>query len=111
MDAVEFIKERNRMCNNYACCTDCPLGGKEHCNSILNVDAQKIVPIVEQWTKEHPVKTRQSEFLKMFPDARIGQDGVLNICPSDMLGKCPNVLGEVCHYDNCRREFWGQEVE
>lgn len=27
----------------------------------------EMISIVEQWSKDHPIKTRQSEFLKMFP--------------------------------------------
>lgn len=119
MDAVEFIKARNRMCDNYACCTDCPLGGEENCNSIPNVDADTIVPIVEQWAKEHPVKTRQSVFLEQWPEARIDKTtGVLTICPAELTKECRDDRGacgaysiETCVCEPCRREFWMQEVE
>ena len=42
---------------------------------------EETVSKVEQWAKDHPVKTRQSEFLKKFQDAKIGKDGVLIIYP------------------------------
>lgn len=78
MDAVKFIKEINRLCEAQEDCEDCPLIGHA-CDvntatimSCYNIESvQKMVQIVEQWAKDHPVKTRQSEFLKLFPDADI----------------------------------------
>ncbi len=62
MDAVEYVKQRERMCDYYIDCDDCPAGYYEGCSSLDRIS--ELVPIVEQWSKEHPVKTRQSEFLK-----------------------------------------------
>ena len=71
---------------------------------------EKSVQIVEQWAKEHPIKTRQSEFLRMFPNAMINEsDGVLCITPCKIEGKsigCQN--GKSC--GECRREYWLTEV-
>ena len=71
MDAVKFIKQINRLCEAQEDCKDCPLIGHA-CDvntatimSCYNIESvQKMVQIVEQWAKDHPVKTRQSEFLK-----------------------------------------------
>lgn len=60
MDVIEFVKQRNRMCDYYIDCNDCPASYYDECSSINVIS--KLVPIVEQWAKEHPVKTRQSEF-------------------------------------------------
>lgn len=109
MDAVEFIKARNRMCRNHNGCFGCPLEGKE-CDNLCDVDADTIVPIVEQWAKEHPIKTRQSVFLEMFPNAALenGTDVLrINPCYIEPV-ECGDNLG--CCVD-CRREFWMQEVE
>lgn len=112
MDALEFIRERKRMCKHFRGCAGCPAD----CSTIWDMhDAEKLVQVVEQWAKEHPRKTRQDEFLERWPEARVDKDGVLFVCPADIVkslrdeyGGCANPM-EDC--PKCRREFWGQEVE
>lgn len=57
MDALQFIRERNRMCKSFGDgCMSCPLYKEgNHCMAILW--EEEIVPIVEKWSKEHPCKT------------------------------------------------------
>ena len=114
MDAVEYVKQRNRMCDYYVNCGDCPASDYEECSSLNGIP--NLVPIVEQWAKEHPVKTRQSEFLKMWPDAEIGDDGLLSIAPCQLnveLLQCDSQKDcedrGVC--GKCRRDFWLKEIE
>ena len=115
MDALEFIRERNRMCRRFdKTCDGCPAYENEwYCDS----DAwdERLIATVEQWVKEHPRKTRQSVFLEQYPETQIDNNGVLGVCPApifhshrtdgggciDIHRKCPD----------CRREFWSQEVE
>ena len=61
MDAVEYIKEYRKMCNQYAysqacgedCSWDCPLYG-EHCNLSCNdLEADYVVFKVETWSKSN----------------------------------------------------------
>lgn len=114
MDAVEFLKERTRMCDYYmSTCMNCPGNKVTHC-ATLCADAIDLIPIVEQWAKEHPVKTRQSELLKQYPDAKLYK-GVLGICPAklsllyrDKTGQCTKNIG-FC--PDCRRDFWLKEIE
>ena len=114
MDAVEFLKERTRMCNFYMSrCMNCPGNKVAYC-ATLCAAAIELVPIVEQWAKEHPVKTRQSEFLKQWPDARL-YEGVIGICPnkltslhSDETGRCTK---NVMFCPDCRRDFWLAEIK
>ena len=114
MDAVEYVKQRERMCDYYVNCGDCPAGNYEECSSLNEIP--NLVPIVERWVKEHPVKTRQSEFLKMWPDAEISDDGLLSIAPcqlyKDMGAKDENgVCCKKCGCDKCRRDFWLKEIK
>ena len=114
MDVVEYVKQRERMCNYYANCDECPAGNYDGCSSLNGVF--KLVPIVEQWAKEHPVKTRQSEFLKQYPDAEIGDDGYPSVAPcqlyKDMKEKNENrVCCKNCGCGVCRRDFWLKEIE
>lgn len=67
MDAVEYIKTRCRLCKSKDGCSECPLRNKEdgRCIAYVSEYAEKAVQIVEEWAKEHPAKTRQSEFLRI----------------------------------------------
>lgn len=123
MDAVEFLKEKSRMCNAFNLCDG---GGyKEACKlykegltcaDYTNDYPEKAVEIVERWAKEHPRKTRQSEFLKMHPDAHVFQ-GTLAINPCQI--EVSRLNTEECHTyaDNeagclaCRDKYWNEEVE
>ena len=117
MDAVEYVKQRERMCDYYVNCGDCPASKYERCSSLNGIP--NLVPIVEQWAKEHPVKTRQSEFLKMFPNARIESDGMPSICPIVVDKRCYNKDDDaLCCFvrdeekcRKCRRDFWLKEIE
>ena len=65
MDALEFLSERKRMCNCYKDCCDCPLEAAicTGSSTMPDEDYKRIIAIVEQWSKEHPIKTRQSVLL------------------------------------------------
>ena len=116
MDAVEFFKTANRICKKQRCCKECPIFYKDGRGCIVGVDGdaiesiEKAVPKVEQWAKDHPVKTRQSEFLKMFPNAKIYND-VIWLCPK-YIGcdyKPEENCNEISCFD-CKRKFWLAEV-
>lgn len=116
MDALEFLRERKRMCNSYKGCCDCPLKDTTCTGSgaMTDEDYKRIIATVEQWSAEHPRKTRQSVFLEQYPEAALDGHGVLMICPAKLFKAhrnssigCKNT-GELCI--DCRREFWMQEV-
>ena len=118
MDALEFLRERERMCNSYDGCKGCPFDNSKCVidSTISDEDCKRIIATVEQWAKEHPRKTRQSVFLEQYPEARIGDDdGVLQIYPCSISASHRNArgncvtMGRKC--PDCRREFWMQEVE
>lgn len=117
MDAVRFIKERNRMCESFGDrCTGCPASnGGCAVGQESTLDATDQVAMVEDWSAAHPRKTRQSVFLEQWPEAVIDERGAVWICPryfsasyrdSEMLCSHPE---RVCA--DCMREFWMQEVE
>ena len=98
MDAIEFVKQLRRM-DVY--------GGRKY--SVFNDSPEDVVAEVEEWAKKNPVKTRQSEFLKQWPNASADEDGVL-FCPKTVDS------AHICYCKDkgcivCRREFWMQEVE
>ena len=110
MDALEFLRERRRMCNSYRNCEGCPLeDGKCVVSDVApDEDYKRIIATVEQWSKEHLRKTRQSVFLEQWPNCWMGDDGVVGMCPRNV--NKMYVCGSVGCAD-CRREFWMQEVE
>ena len=120
MDAVEFINEKYRMCEllNYEC-RKCKIDALEHgregCWGAIRNHPEEAVAIVERWAKDHPRKTRQSEFLKLFPKGRLASDGMLKFCPQEVDSgfMCPMVVqqsrGVYC--EDCRREYWLEEVD
>lgn len=117
MDALEFLRDRRRMCDSHRHCEGCPLEeGKCVVSSVApDEDYKRIITAVEQWSKEHPRKTRQSVFLEQYPEAEIDANGVVGLCPMsisaahrDSDGEC-NCPEKLCR--DCRREFWMQEVE
>lgn len=120
MDAVEFLKATRRLCAIYHCDDGCPLF--DSCDDESDDGYVRKVQIVEQWAKAHPVKTRQSEFLKMFPNAQKSLNGVLDICPRKFEPKKykSTTPDKVCvngnaddEYpcDECCRDFWLKEIE
>ena len=118
MEALEFLSERKRMCNCYKDCCDCPLEAAicTGSSTMPDEDYKRIIAIVEQWSKEHPRKTRQSVFLEQWPEAELTKDGVISICPiavssayRNKTGGCASPTRPRCAV--CRREFWMKEVE
>lgn len=113
MDAVDYLKTLNRMC--HCECLKCEFGkarsGFETCPVWQRTHPKEAVEIAEKWAKEHPAKTRQSEFLKHYPGARISIHGCLNTCPMDVFSdaeiNCINA--QPCF--ECKKAFWLAEVE
>mgnify|MGYP000266692110 CR=1 FL=1 len=113
MDALEFLKEFNRMCESHPSCTGCPRKEKTcDCLDIHSDSEMKIlIATVEQWSKEHARKTRQSVFWEQWPNVRVDNELIVAIdpCVMDSARRDSGCAHENC--DDCRREFWMQEVE
>lgn len=106
MDAVKFIEEHRRMYK---------VTGKHLPTLAEGIPAEDVVKEVEEWAAAHPRKTRQSVFLEHYPETSIGKNGVLLVCPCPISashrsadGGCATI-GIRC--DDCRKEYWMQEVE
>ena len=109
MDAVEFLRARRKLCDDNICVESCPMF--YCCDDSLEDERIRQVLVVEQWAKEHPVKTRQSELLKLFPETEMKGDCIC-ICPSRVSKKYrdseKNCFNEC---DKCKRDFWLKEIE
>lgn len=119
MDAVKYLKEKGGMTNKCLIkCENCQLGfGNNNtdvgCRGLEDSHPEKAVEIVEAWAEEHPLKTRQSEFLRVYPNVEFEDNGIVDIDPCTMdtkqyaRGNCK--MQYSC--SSCRREYWSQEVE
>lgn len=116
MDAIKFIEERNRMCNEYSGpikCDGCPLQTKR-CSLLGELD-ETTVKIIEEWSATHPRKARQDIFLEQWPNARLDAQGTITICPKHLCkGKDLSRLMAICVRTDCcdcRRMFWKGMME
>lgn len=116
MDAVIYIRDMQRMCKSHISCNGCELKPGNGKSCMEGMDPQKCISVVEQWAAEHPIKTRQSEFLKQWPETALMRDGVITICPlmisaayRDKNGACNKDQSDTCA--DCKRQFWSAEVE
>ena len=116
MDAVEFLKERERMCKKTDFCVNCPAyrennGYDVACDEFMNEYPKEYVSCVEKWSAERPKKTRQSELLKMFPGTRINLDGVIDIDPCFFDKKIEHHCEKYDSCDDCYKEYWLSEID
>ncbi len=110
MDAVEFYRQFARYCTT-SYCGACKI--VDYCKTKTKDgrDAEKIVREIEQWAKDHPVKTRQSEFLKMFPNAQmVSIERIFCVAYFDSTKKCKEILPSDEQCIACRYKFWNEEV-
>ena len=120
MDAVKFLEERKRMCNSFSpdcegCRVDEAKPVMSECCQWVFENPERAVKIVEEWAATHPRKTRQSVFLEQYQEASVGDDGVLKVCPFLISASYRNNDGNCTAMQrkcsDCRKDFWGQEVE
>lgn len=107
MDAVKYLKERNRMCDTFdLLCSGCPLGNSvEDCDDLQRERPEKAVEMVEKWSKENPEKTILQDFLEKYPNAQLCDDGTPNVCPKD-LG-----ISNMCVSLNDCHDCWNRPLE
>lgn len=115
MDAFKFLKEKKRMCTLNVGCLNCPIGiqnnkSGEPCRDFEKNHPEDAVAIVEKWSAEHPVKTRQSEILKIIPDATI-RNGILITKPCEVNEKIKDRCKKYDYCRDCRKEYWLAEIE
>ena len=115
MDARKFLVECHR------CCEECkkkyrdsrPMTQEENCSRCIFEEplcefaepyAETIVNIVEEFSLNHPVETRQSKFLRMYPNAPIGEDGLVALCLCDFDTTYDQCDAKDCA--SCRKKYW-----
>lgn len=117
----DFVRMCKYFDNDY--CQECPVFYKQtetglSCEDFIRHCPDKANEIILNWCKEHPVETRQDRFLKMFPNAEINKDGVIEIFPCNIekgnyisdCYSCPREHG-FSGCGECRKNYWLAEVE
>lgn len=110
MDAVEFLRDFRRMCSRYrstcTVCTGCELEDAQCRPTEKDFDPKKVIRVVEEWAKEHPVKTRLSETKKLFPDIPLLYYYPLGCVKMyDKNAECTGICSA------CQRDFWHEQIE
>lgn len=105
MDAVKFLQERLRMSKSGAYVPSLDDTTEQNISDVVNV--------VETWSENNPIRTRQSVFLEQWPNTTLDYRGVIAIDPCDLDQTLRDETNRCQYYDcgECRREFWMQEVE
>ena len=109
MDAVEFLRDFRRMCSSYNHCTGCELDDYQCSLMAKDGDNEKVIRVVKKWAKAHPLKTRLSEFLKLFPNAPEQAGGCPDCCviKFDSIVSCKDSEGCL----DCKKKFWLTPIE
>lgn len=106
MDVLKFMKEYRRMCNYYPRCFECPRADEPNCNfeEISDEELENFVNTVEQWSKEHPLRTRLQDLLEKFPKVEIDKEGLPFFCCARLGYVC------TCAKSTCK-DCWNMPVE
>lgn len=106
MEFKEFYQKYRKMCESYKNCKGCPRDYKGCLDSGVELDElDELENDVEQWSKEHPQRTRLQDFREKYPNALLYYDGTPKPCCSD-LGYCKE-CPEVTTCEEC----WNMPVE
>lgn len=118
-----LCKQRGGTCDDSKCGHDCPLCALPCCAdrktmaSVTAADFAEMYAAVEKWSNANPAKTRQSEFLKAYPDAKINTyTGAIAILPCEIDGKltiehCKKYSQCANECDACVWDWWMEVLE
>lgn len=114
-----FFKEWRRMCEHHtknSTIGECLLRSEFGCGECYGVNAIKfalsgslkeVQAVVQEWSDQHPIKTRLNVFLEAFPNAKIrtkGEEVRLEVCAKEVFGV------DVLCLNNCYK-CWNTPIE
>lgn len=104
MDALEFIKTAQRYTE---------AEGYDTFVIAKFESPEEILERIERWAEEHPIRIRQSEMLKLFPDIKTNE-GIIAFCPHYLDPDYYEEHKKDCSSAKCvecRKKFWLGEVD
>lgn len=106
MDAVKYLKEKQRMCEKYIDCLGCPiyeLKSKHHITCVMTEKTypEEAVEIVEKWSAEHPEKPMWKQVNEEYAGYRCTNCGAIS--PYNVRGL--SYTPKFCH--ECGSEMHG----
>lgn len=116
MDAVKFLKEKNKMCHKSSSCNQCEFyksevkpAGVVNCRKFAEDYPETTVAFFEKWSAAHPAITRAYIFKKAYPKVSTYRGGTIKICPHDLdIGfECPGRISCL----QCKTKYWLEEVQ
>lgn len=124
MDAVKFLKERQRMfemagrgyknettCNRVSCVKCAFYLKDEQLCLVASQDYEGMEAKLEEWIAKHPKKTYQQDFLEKYPNAPLNNNGTPKICPCHVgyfnIDEKSCTIGRFVDCVKC----WGREIE
>lgn len=100
MDAVKYLKERKRFINQNVLGYSFEDVGKHELD-----DTENAVRVIEQWSAEHPQKTRAQDFFEKYPNAPKNTKGEPKVCAEGCGYIAVCVPGKTCI------ECWNEPME
>lgn len=108
-DSIRGDNSRGAVDCDGVLCIECPMCERDVCN-LSKYNAYDMIAIVEEWGKEHPIKTNGIKFLETYPNA--------NVCGYRDSGKILYIRldnSKPSNADDNRievpAEWWNKEVE
>lgn len=118
-EVIKFLRELNRMCReecDYGCpiCETTDEVTPSNCGTWLQTHPEIAADYVAKWAADHPAATRQTEFLKQFPNAGLDSSGTVCICPRDLdtrfVHQCVGNRDVNMSCEACRGRWWSREM-
>lgn len=122
-EKIKILKNYTRMCESMIVCKECKIGrliesssntdeGSSDCNKFITTNTEEAIKIIEEWAAQHPVKIRQSEFLKQYPQAAVvGGVVAIDPCLINIEKRNSEWCHKYCDCKDCRKDYWFEEVE
>lgn len=109
MDAVKLLNTIKKICSK-GDCSGCVIASLCVYSPEDWPDPETIISIVEEYLKTHPAKTRQSEFLKHYPNAPV-YDDLLTVLPCNVDVSIKDTCADYENCYDCKKAYWPEEIE
>ena len=116
-----FLAEWQRMCKTVRGCERCMLYrlSEPRIACVNNLGIFKkcsaaAIKIVQDWSDQHPVKTRLSVLKEQYPNARMAPNGAPYACVKNMYGgviECPSIKNKGYISDEDCLQCWNTPIE